>query len=157
MLIISQENQGIKGYHGTVGAPTNMVDSFLNPLFIGDQVIVSNQSEYEKANKFLGTEYGLDFVIEENPDIANWTSKHQQFVNGIASIWDNHAFDILRSSNPNWFISPEDREEDEEEEYWDELYQFMGGWIVHKVKDYKDLVVGEKIGYLHIQEVPDME
>jgi len=142
MRILTQAGQGIKGYHGTIGTPTNMFDSFGNPLFVGDIVIISNQDKFSKQNKYLGNEYGIEFVCEENTNIANWTGRNHQYVLGIATVWDS---DVFCNNNIDF-----------DSDYWDELYKQMDGWIVHKVKDYKELVISEKIGFLYVDEVEDI-
>jgi hypothetical protein len=139
MRILSQNNEGMKGYHGTLGTPTNMYDSFGNKLFVGDVVIVSNQDRYAKANKYLGDDYGIAFVCEENVSIARFTDENRQYVMGIANIWNDKAF--------------EDYPIDYNTDYWDDLLSSKDGWIVHKVKDWSKVVNGERIGFLYVDEV----
>lgn len=138
MKILTQENQGMRGFHGRIGDPTNMFDSFGNPLFVGDVVITSNQDKFSKQNQYLGNEYGIAFVCEENTSIANWTGRDHQYVMGIATIWDSDVFKNI----------PIDFN-------WDELYEQMDGWIVHKIKDYSQLAIGERIGFLYVDELSD--
>ena len=139
MRILTQSDGGIKGYHGTVGSTTNMVDSFGNKLFVGDVVVTSNQDDFAKKNGYLGEEYGVHFVCEENTAIANWTGQDQQYVMGIASIWNSGKFNDINKLDA--------------EEFNDFIWNKMEGWIIHKVKDYKDLVSGEKLGFLYVQDV----
>jgi hypothetical protein len=139
MRILTQSDGGIKGYHGDVGSRTNMVDSFGNELFIGDIVVTSNQDEFAKKNGYLGEEYGIHFVCEENITIADWTGQDHQYVMGIASIWDSSKFNDINDLD--------------DEKFNDFLWNKMDGWIVHKVKDYKDLVAGEKLEFLYVQDI----
>lgn len=136
MRILTQSDQGVSGFHGRIGDETNMQDSFGNNLYVGDVVIVSNQNEFEKANKYLGEEYGISFVCEEKTDVANWTGQDKQYIMGIADSWNSHVF-------KKHLI-------DFQTDYWDELHKLMNGWIVHKVKDHRDLAIGERIGFLYV-------
>jgi hypothetical protein len=142
MVKILTQGNGLKGFHGRVGDLTNMFDSFGNELYVGDVVIISNQDQYSKQNKYLGNEYGLSFVCEENTDIADWTNHNHQYVNGIASIWDSDVF----GANPVDFSS----------DYWDALLERSEGWIVHKIKDHKNLAIGERIEFLYVDEVDEL-
>jgi hypothetical protein len=139
MKIITQTDGGMRGFHGFVGDKTNMSDSFGNPLSIGDVVIVSNQDEFAKQNKWLGNEYGIAFVCEEKTEIANWTGQNHQYIMGIAAIWDSEVF---KNNEINY-----------EDDYWDDLYNLMNGWIVHKIKDHNKLAIGEQIDFLFIEDV----
>ncbi len=92
MRILTQNNGGLEGYHGTIGTPTNMFDSEGNPLFIGDVVEMFHANTYPN----LKTEYqpyGVGYVCEENIEIADWTGKNSQYVMGLASLWNNHVFE----------------------------------------------------------------
>ena len=137
--ILTQNGQGLAGFHGRIGAPTKMRDSFGNKLFVGDVVIASNQDAFEKKNKYLGDEYGIDFVCEENIKSAEWTGKNQQYVMGLADHWNSDAF--------------ENNAIDFSGDYWDGLQAIMYGWIIHKIKDFDTLAVGERIGFLYVDEV----
>lgn len=139
MKIITQKDGGMKGFHGFVGDKTNMFDSFGNPLFVGDIVITVNQDEFSRKNRYLGNEYGIDFVCEEKTDIANWTNRNFQYIMGIADTWNNEVFE----NNVINF----------EEEYWDELCTLMDGWIIRKIKDHSQLAIGERIDFLFIEDV----
>ena len=80
MGILSQTND-IKGYQGTIGTPTNMYDYRGEQLFVGDVVCIATfDVDGKKAYDF-----GIEFVCEENTDIASWTGKNHQYVMGIAS------------------------------------------------------------------------
>ena len=84
MLILSQ-TKDMRGYHGTVGTPTNMYDYRGEQLFVGDVVcLVTFGVDGKKAYDF-----GIEFVCEENTSIANWTGKNHQYVMGIASTYNN--------------------------------------------------------------------
>lgn len=88
-------SKGIKGFHGVVGTPTNMTDSFGEKLYIGDIVLPycvldDGIMDYPYGN------FTLYYVCEENINIANWTNKNNQFVNGIRSIWNNVVFDFIK-------------------------------------------------------------
>ena len=73
MRILSQTND-VKGYHGTIGTPTNMYDYRGEQLFVGDVVCLATFGvDGKKAYDF-----GIEFVCEENTDIANWTGKNHQ-------------------------------------------------------------------------------
>ena len=89
MRILSQTND-IKGYHGTIGTPTNMYDYRGEQLFVGDVVClttfgVDGKKEYD---------FGIEFVCEENIDIANYTGKNHQYVMGIANTYNNEKFKV---------------------------------------------------------------
>ena len=139
MKILTQGKGGLKGFHGYVGDKTNMCDSFGNPLSVGDVVITSNQDDFSKKNRYLGNEYGIAFVCEEKTNIANWTNENKQYIMGIADIWNDTAFS--------------DYKIDFTGDYWDALYALMDGWIVHKIKDFKDVVDGERIEFLYVEEL----
>ena len=60
MRILSQTND-IKGYHGTIGTPTNMYDYRGEQLFVGDVVCLATFGvDGKKAYDF-----GIEFVCEE--------------------------------------------------------------------------------------------
>ena len=83
MRILSQTND-IKGYHGTIGTPTNMYDYRGERLFVGDVVCLATFGvDGKKAYDF-----GIEFVCEENTDVSSWTGKNRQYVMGIASIYN---------------------------------------------------------------------
>lgn len=138
MRILSQTND-IKGYHGTIGTPTNMYDYRGEQLFIGDVVcLVTFDVDGKKAYDF-----GIEFVCEENIDIANWTYKNRQYVMGIANIYNNENFKVLDGVELNT-------------EEWGEKFDTIDSeFRVYKVKDHNDLAVGEKIGFLSVVDVSD--
>ena len=66
MRILSQTND-VKGYHGTIGTPTNMYDYRGEQLFVGDVVCLATFGvDGKKAYDF-----GIEFVCEENIDVAS--------------------------------------------------------------------------------------
>lgn len=135
MKILSQTDD-MQGYHGTVGMPTNMYDYAGHKLYVGDVVSVATYA-------YGRVEYnaGIDFVCHEVPEIANWTGKNQQYVMGIAGIYNDKVFRKLDNIDP-------------ESEKWGEIMEEIDpDWRVLKVKDYSDLVPGEKIGFLKVVEV----
>lgn len=136
MRILSQTND-IKGYHGTIGTPTNMYDYRGEQLFIGDVVClvtfgVDGEKEYD---------FGIEFVCEENIDIANLTGKNHQYVMGIASIYNNENFKVLDDVELNT-------------EEWGEKFDTIDSkFRVYKVKDHSLLAIGEKTGFLSVIDV----
>ena len=138
MRILSQTND-IKGYHGTIGTPTNMYDYRGEQLFVGDVVCLATFGvDGKKAYDF-----GIDFVCEENTDIASWTGKNHQYVMGIASTYNNENFKVL-----------EGVELDSEE--WGEKFDTIDSdFRVYKVKDHSQLAIGENIAFLSVVDVAD--
>ena len=138
MRILSQTND-IKGYHGTIGTLTNMYDYRGEQLFIGDVVClatfgVDGEKEYD---------FGIEFVCEENIDIANFTDKNHQYVMGIASIYNNENFKVLDGVELNT------------EEWCEKFDTIDSKFRVYKVKDYSLLAIGEKIGFLSVVDISD--
>ena len=138
MRILSQSND-IKGYHGTIGTPTNMYDYRGEQLFVGDVVCRETFGmDGERAY-----DYGIEFVCEENTSIANWTGKNHQYVMGIASIYNNEKFKVLDGVELNT-------------EEWNEKFDTIDSdFRVYKVKDHSQLAIGEKIGFLSVVDVAD--
>ena len=136
MLILSQTND-MKGYHGTVGTPTNMYDYRGMPLFVGD--VVCLETFGIDGNKAY--EFGIEFVCEENTSIANWTGKNHQYVMGIASIYNNENFKVLDGVELNT------------EEWSKKFYTIDSDFRVYKVKDHSQLAIGEKINFLSVIDV----
>lgn len=135
MLILSQTND-IEGYHGTIGTPTNMYDCKGERLYVGDVVVLTTDNEN------LGTEgLGTEYVCEENPNIASWTGRHYQYVMGIAGIYNNENFENLGGLDVK------------SDEWWEQLDKIGEDFRVYKVKDHKDLVIGEKIRFLKVVEI----
>ena len=138
MRILSQSND-IKGYHGTIGTPTNMYDYRGKQLFVGDVVCletfgVDGNKEYD---------FGIEFVCEENTSIANWTGKNHQYVMGIASTYNNENFKVLDGIEIN-------------KEEWEEKFAVIDSdFRVYKVKDHSQLAIGEKIDFLSVIEIAD--
>ena len=135
MLILSQ-TKDMKGYHGTVGTPTNMYDYRGMPLFVGDVVCLTTYGDDGKKQD----DYGIDFVCEENTSIANWTGTDKQYVMGIANTYNNSNFESLNGIDV------------ESEEWWE---KFDANFRVYKVKDHSLLAIGEKIGFLSVVEVKE--
>ena len=138
MRILSQTND-IKGYHGTIGTPTNMYDYRGEQLFVGD--VVCLETFGVDGNKTY--DFGIEFVCEENTSIANWTGKNHQYVMGIASIYNNENFKVLDGMEIN-------KEEGEEK-----VDAIDSDFRVYKVKDHSQLAIGEKIDFLSVIEIAD--
>ena len=130
MIILSQ-TLGLDGYHGAVGTPTNMCDSCGNPLFIGDIVTLYHKYCPNKE---------INFVCEENHEYAKWTNTESQYVMGIANIWNSDKFAQVTAN-----IYDDD--------ILEQIDNVSEGWIVKKVKDYAELVIGERWGFLYVREV----
>ena len=130
MIILSQTTE-IDGYHGTVGTPTNMCDSNANPLFVGDIVTMYHKDD---LNKTIG------FVCEENHKYAIWTDTERQYVMGLASIWNSENFKKVTAPIYDSAIN-------------EQIESICDGWIIEKVKDYAELVVGEHWGFLYVRNV----
>lgn len=140
MLILSQTND-IRGYHGTIGTPTNMYDYRGEQLFVGDVVcLVTFGVDGKRAYDF-----GIEFVCEENTSITDWTGKNHQYVMGIANTYNNENFATLESI---------DKDVDADE-WWNKFEEIDEDFRVFKVKDYNDLVTGEKISFISVVEVDD--
>ena len=136
MRILSQSND-IKGYHGTIGTPTNMYDYRGEQLFVGDVVCLETFGvDGEKAY-----DYGIEFVCEENTSIANWTGKNHQYVMGIASIYNNDNFKVLDGIELNT------------EEWIEKFNTIDSDFRVYKVKDYSQLATGERIHFLSVVDI----
>ena len=138
MRILSQ-TEDMKGYHGTVGTPTNMFDYRGERLFVGDVVGLTTygdngQKEYD---------YGIEFVCEENTSIANWTGTNKKYVMGISSIYNNSNFELLNGIDVK------------SEEWWEKFEKIDDSFRVYKVKDHSLLAIGEKIGFLSVVEVEE--
>ena len=138
MRILSQTND-IKGYHGTIGTPTNMYDYRGEQLFVGDVVClvtfgIDGKNEYD---------FGIEFVCEENIDIANWTGKNRQYVMGIANTYNNENFKVLDGVKLNT------------EEWHEKFYTIDSNFRVYKVKDYSQLAISENIAFLSVVDVAD--
>lgn len=138
MRILSQ-TYDIRGYHGTIGTPTNMYDYRGEKLFVGDVVcLVTYGVDGKKCD-----DYGIEFVCEENINIANWTNKNHQYVMGIASTYNNENFKVLDGVKINT-------------EEWGEKFDTIDNdFRVYKVKDHSLLAIGEKINFLSVIDVDD--
>lgn len=130
MIILSQ-TEGIDGYHGTIGSPTNMYDSDGNPLFVGDIVTIHHVDYLDKL---------VGFVCEENHKFAHWTKTENQYVMGIASIWNSDKFQQVTASIYD-------------DNIFEQIDSIAEGWVVKKVKDFADLVIGEHWGFLYVREI----
>ena len=138
MRILSQSND-IKGYHGTIGTPTNMYDYRGEQLFVGD--VVCLETFGVDGNKAY--DFGIEFVCEENTSIANWTGKNHQYVMGIADIYNSDNFKVLDGVELNT------------EEWGKKFDTIDSDFRVYKVKDHSLLAIGEKIGFLSVIDVDD--
>ena len=138
MLILSQ-TKDMKGYHGTVGTPTNMFDYRGERLFVGDVVCLTTYG-YDGQKE---DDYGIEFVCEENTSIANWTGTNKKYVMGIADIYNNSKFELLDSIDVK------------SEEWWEMFEKIDDNFRVYKVKDHSLLAIGEKIGFLSVVEVKE--
>ena len=136
MRILSQTND-IKGYHGTIGTPTNMYDYRGEQLFVGDVVCL----ETFNADGKKSCDYGIEFVCEENTIIANWTGKNHQYVMGIADIYNSDNFKVLDGFELNT------------KEWCKKFYTIDSDFRVYKVKDHSLLAIGEKIDFLSVVDV----
>ena len=136
MRILSQSND-IKGYHGTIGTPTNMYDYRGEQLFVGD--VVCLETFGVDGNKAY--DFGIEFVCEENTSIANWTGKNHQYVMGIASIYNNDNFKVLDGIELNT------------EEWIEKCNTIDSDFRVYKVKDYSQLATGERIHFLSVVDI----
>lgn len=130
MIILSQTN-GIDGYHGTVGTPTNMCDTNGNPLYVGDLVTMYHKDYPDKS---------IGFVCEENHSYAKWTEEENQYVMGIASIWNSERFKQVTARIYDDAI-------------YEQIDNISDGWIIKKVKDFAELVLGEHWEFLYVVEV----
>ena len=136
MRILSQTND-IRGYHGTIGTPTNMYDYRGEQLFVGDVVcLVTYGVDGKKCD-----DYGIEFVCEENINIANWTGKNHQYVMGIASTYNSENFKVFDGVELNT------------EEWSEKFYTIDSDFRVYKVKDHSQLAIGEKINFLSVIDV----
>ena len=138
MVILSQ-TKDMRGYHGTVGTPTNMYDYRGMPLFVGDVVCLTTYGNDGKKQD----DYGIEFVCEENTNIANWTGINKKYVMGIADIYNNSNFELL------------DGIDVKSEEWFERLEKIDDNFRVYKVKDHSLLAIGEKIGFLSVVEVEE--
>lgn len=139
MRILSQTDC-INGYHGTVGALTNMYDYNGNKLYVGDVVCLATFNSNEKTY-----DCGIEFVCEENISIVSWTGENLQYVMGIASIYNNNTFKVLQHI-------PIGTEE------WREKFETIDSeFRIYKAKDHSFLALGEQIGFLKVVDVDDEE
>ena len=136
MLILSQ-TKDMTGYHGTVGTPTNMYDYGGRQLFVGDVVGLTT----EGINGKKAYDHGIEFVCEENPEIANYTNQKKQYVMGISDTYNNARFSVL------------DNFKHYSDQWREALYDIDPEWRVFKVKDWSRLVEGETIGFLSVVRV----
>jgi hypothetical protein len=130
MIILSQ-TETTDGYHGTVGTPTNMCDSNGNPLFVGDIVTMYHKDYPDKV---------VGFVCEENHQYAHWTNNEQQYVMGIADVWNSIKFNSISESIYDDAIL-------------EHINNISEGWIIKKVKDFAELMVGEHWGFIYVRDI----
>ena len=129
MIILSQTH-GLDGYHGTLGNGTNMCDSDGNPLFVGD-IVSMHHADYPD-------EKSVAFVCEEDHQYVNWTGTQQQYVPGISSIWNSEKFKQVTASIYDDAIL-------------EQINNLSYGWVVKKVKDFAELTIGERCGFLYVR------
>ena len=136
MRILSQ-TKDISGYHGTIGTPTNMYDYGGNQLFVGDVVgLTTCGIDGKKAY-----DYGIEFVCQEDINIARWTGKNYQYVMGIANAYNNINFNSLNDIELNT------------DEWWEKFEEIDPDFRVFKVNDWATLVEGETIGFLSVVDI----
>lgn len=132
MLILTQNKENpLKGYHGTVGEPTNMYDFKGEKLYVGDIVaFITNDNQ---------PMIGIEPVVSLNSKIANFGSDGA-YVQGLKSVFDSEHFE-------NFPESPEEADltEEESEQFWERLYGLTEQWAITKVKSFAQLVVGERL------------
>lgn len=133
MLILSQTDD-IRGYHGTVGTPTNMYDYRGEQLFVGDVVCLVTYGEDGKKCD----DYGIEFVCQEDTSITSWTGKDRQYVMGIANLYNSDNFKVFDGIKMNT------------EEWWDKFEIIDSDFRVYKVKDHSSLAIGEKISFISV-------
>ena len=138
MRILSQTND-IKGYRGTIGTQTNMYDYRGEKLFVGDVVCLTTFS----VDGVKEYDFGIEFVCEENTNIANWTGKNHQYVMGIGGTYNSDNFKVLEGIKVN-------------SEEWAEKFETIDtDFRVYKVKDHSLLAIGEKVTFLQVIEISD--
>lgn len=108
-----------------------MCDSGGNPLFVGDIVTMYHKDYPDKS---------IGFVCEEDHTYAHWTNTENQYVMGIASIWNSNKFQAITASIYD-------------DNILEQIDTIAEGWIINKVKDFAELVIGEHWGFLYVREV----
>ena len=88
-------------------------------------------------------DYGIEFVCEENTNIANWTGTNKKYVMGISNIYNNSNFELLNGIDVK------------SKEWWEKLEKIDDSFRVYKVKDHSSLAIGEKIDFLSVVEVQE--
>ena len=109
------------------------------PLFVGDVVCLTTYGDDGKKQD----DYGIEFVCEENTNIANWTGTNKKYVMGISDTYNNSNFESLNGIDV------------ESEEWWEKFEKIDDNFRVYKVKDHSLLAIGEKIGFLSVVEVKE--
>jgi len=133
MKILSQTDDA-RGYHGTIGTPTNMYDCRGERLFVGD--VVSLKLYNDKGEE--ADDYGIEFVCEEDTEVADWTGKNHQYVMGIAGTYNSESFKILEGIKVD-------------SEEWQEKFEKLDtDFRVYKVKSHSILAINEQIGFLKV-------
>ncbi len=134
---------GAQGYHGTIGAMTNMYDSVGNVLFVGDVVSIINTN----IDGTYEYNHGINFVCEENTQIANFTGRNQQFIMGISSVFNSIRFSSILGDHCMENLT----------DLYEKMEQLQTDkdvvWRVYKVKSHEKLVVGENIESLVVREI----
>lgn len=147
MKILSSNGNGMQGFHGKIGTPTAMFDYYGNRLYVGDVVATVTYG----VNGALSYEYGIHWVCEEDPEIASFTGEKQQFVMGIASVYSSSRFNEVFGDH---FYKINKLNAYHSEEFYAGLEKIVQHeWSVFRVKSFCDVVNGEKIDGLCVEEV----
>ena len=102
MLTLSQ-TKDMKGYHGTVGTPTNMYDYRGMPLFVGDVVCLTTYGDDGKKQD--------DY--DKRPELDRWIlSKYNRLVADVTENMDQYDHmktvraitDFVAEDLSNWYI-----------------------------------------------------
>lgn len=141
MQILTQGSGGLKNYHGTVGKLTNMYDSLGNQLYVGDVVALYTVGDDSRVS-FFG---GINFVCEEDGSKAAWTGIDRQYVMGIADIFNSKKFEENFTNV----------DANEAEQFEIAMEKIDAEWRVERVKNWYDLVSGEKIDFIYVEDVRD--
>lgn len=114
-----------KCFNGEVGKETPFVDVYNKKIFIGD-IVLYYPFEYQKDKIVTDVCCGVNFVMEEDTSKQVWTGENHQYIMGIASCKP------LYNEDGDCYAWGKKEDGDL--------------WWVKRIKSYKDLVIGEKIG-----------
>jgi len=123
-------------YDGIMGDETGMMDSYLNPLFVGDLVQCYYRDDWAKTYKASGEGQGIMPVCKENTDICNMTGRNGAYIMGIADVHNN--FDGNYKNRANTINSCLDHDKPIPENLKE-----MSEWVIIKIKDYSKVVENE--------------